>query len=437
MSNSSSRLLGNTSEAVTPNSYTTEYIRLTNNSSQVINISDLVQKIEIIESLYKPTVEVIILIADATNFLEDNKLGGNEKIELKIKRSPLKGSSQNKTIFKLEVYIAEIFGYIKKSPGMQLYQFRCVSKHLYHNQVKTIKRSFQGSIGKLVKDICAKDLMIKNSYINTETKDIIKGIYPNVRPIHAVNWLMRNAFLDSSPFYFYETAKDGVVFDSHINCIEKPFHSSYNNIPGFTAEPGSPEGYEEERKRIRSLNSPLGLSKLVAAGSGAYASTLYTLDISTKEYKKSYFNHGSTKFKTLNSKKSFSDNIKLFDQGLPSLKDSKSYFVSLNSNAYQAHKNYHAPLSPTLLKSESYNSNMEFMTHQIEINGDFDISVGKTIELKLIKSSSYEHLEDPNVFIDKYSSGKYLITEVYHSFDDKFVQLLTVKKDSSEVDLNA
>ena len=59
---------------------------------------------------------------------------------------------------------------------------------------------------------------------------------------------MRNAFLDSSPFYFYETAKDGVVFDSHINCIEKPFHSSYNNIPGFAAEPGSPEGYEEERR---------------------------------------------------------------------------------------------------------------------------------------------------------------------------------------------
>jgi len=434
---SSSRLQPGGGSSSTPNSYIIEYVRLTTNIGNQIDIKDLVQRVDVSESLYSPAMEVTMVIADATNFLESNQLGGNEKIEVKIKRSPLKSGSNVSESLEFEVHIAEIFGYIKQTQGMQVYQFRCVSQHIYHNQLKTLRRSFEGSIGKLVKDICLKDLKAKPSFINTETTGLIKGIYPNIRPVHAINWLMRNAFDSGSPFYFYETLKDGLVFDSHLNCIKKEIFSEYNNISTFDQEPGSPEGYEEERKRIRKLSSPLGISKLVAAGNGAYGSTLHTIDISTKEYKKDYFNHDRVTFKTLNSKKSFSDNIKFFDQTLSNMKGSKSHFVSTNSGAFPSHKNYHGTLPVSMLKAESYNANMEFMTHNVTINGDFNISVGQVVELKLTKSSTFEHLEDPNVFIDKYASGRYLVTAISHSFDDLFIQKLTLKKDSSEVDLNA
>lgn len=435
MPKSSSRQFGTTSKAVTPNSYHVKYVKVTPNNADPIDINDLVQQFNIVESLNSPTIQLNIVIADAINFLDDYKLEGNELVEILIQRNPLSDDVQNKVSFKLSLYIADIHGYVRNVQGKQYYQLLCVSKHMYNDQVRNLSRAFNGSIGTLVSNICKRDLKIQPSSINTSTKSTIKGIYPSLKPITAINWLMRNAYDSGTPFYFYETAKDGVVFDSYNNMTQKESYSTYDNASFFMNEPGSEEAYDEERKRIKKISSPLNISKYSSIANGTFAATTHILDIANKKYTKNQFGYKDSKQKKLNVNKPFSD-IKIMDQSIDQLKESKNYYISTNTKSYDGYDNYHHPASETLSRAEAHLNNLDFITQEIVINGDFELSVGMVISLKIAKSTDLDFAQESGL-IDKHLSGKYLVTEIDHSFKEQYTQRLTLKKDSSEVDLNA
>ena len=119
-----------------------------------LNILNVVNKFNIIESIDSPFLEMDIQIVDATNLLEEHKINGNEKISIIIQRNPIKGSKQNKVKFELNLRIAEVFAFVKNLPTKQFYRFRCVSEHLYINASKTLVRPFEGTIGSLIEKIC-------------------------------------------------------------------------------------------------------------------------------------------------------------------------------------------------------------------------------------------------------------------------------------------
>ena len=77
---------------------------------------------------------------------------------------------------------------------------------------------------------------------------------------------------------------------------------------------------------------------------------------------------------------------------------------------------------------------LDFNSFNIILPGDFDLTVGNTINIKVIKASDSEHLNTKNLE-DKYLSGKYLITRITHDFNDEYIQRLTIKRDSIGVEL--
>jgi hypothetical protein len=175
------------------------------------------------------------------------------------------------------------------------------------------------------------------------------------------------------------------------------------------------------------------MSKLESMANGSYASTLHTLDISKKEYKKDFFNYDSSNPTKLNKKKPFTDFTKFKDRKLPDLKEGKHYFISRNTDAYPSHKNYHEPNHVTLMKAQSHLSNMNFMTHSFSIAGDFEMTVGKKIKLKIIKASDMVEIDQPTVPLDKYLSDNYLVTSVSHFIGpETYTMQLKVQKDSVE-----
>ena len=148
-----SRLIGGVSvnpEAFNVVSATLKY----KNSEFEVDIRNLFQQIQIYEDINKPFLEVILFCLDSTNLLEFTQLNGHEKINLRIQRQAGGEDKDSKEKFDLDLRIAEIYDYIRQEPGKQYYKLRCVSQHVFHNQTKSLRRSFQGSIGKLVKDIC-------------------------------------------------------------------------------------------------------------------------------------------------------------------------------------------------------------------------------------------------------------------------------------------
>ena len=70
------------------------------------------------------------------------------------------------------------------------------------------------------------------------------------------------------------------------------------------------------------------------------------------------------------------------------------------------------------------------------IPGDFELTVSKLIDLKIIKASDPEHIETKNL-VDKYLSGRYIIDRITHVFDEEYNQRVRVRRDSIGVSLDA
>jgi len=429
-----SRIFGD-SNSVTPSSYILSDALLETNSGVELKIDNLINNFTFLESLDKPFIECIIQIVDATNFIEEHRINGNEKIKLIVNRSPFKESEKDKIKWEVNLRIAEVMGYVRNTPTKQFYQFRCVSEHMYINASTILVRPFQGTISSLVEKICVNDLKTTPFNINKSSKANIQGIYPSIRPIQAINWLMRNSYENKTPFYFYESIfNKGLVFNSYTNILSEDVYDTYEYKPQFKYSLGTKESYDEVRRRVRKIVGDFGMSKLSQLSRGAYSSTLHTLDIATKKYQVNNFSYD--KLETLNKFKPFSDNHKILDQNYNQLRKAKNHFISLNSLAFTL-DNYHQPSSPTLLTAEAHLHGLKFNEFKITIPGDFELTVGKKIDLDIIKSSTLEHLEEEGSFIDKYLSGTYIIYDITHTFDEEFTQVCTIKRDSLGVDINA
>lgn len=415
-----------------PTSYEVVSIILTSNSGKDFDITNLVPFFEIKESLYKSSLEVTINVGDGLQILQKALISGNEKINLKVKQTTI-GDETTDRKFDLDVYIAEVMNYAKQRPGFQTYQFLCFSRHMYMNNTKRLVRPFRGTAGSIIRNICTADLQIPNNRIkriSQSTKGIMKGIFPRMRPLQAINWLLRNSFDDKTPFYFYETAFDGIHLESYKDLLEKGLYETYDQLPYIQSELGTEDHYNEVKRKIRSMSTELNYSKLAASSEGAYAATIHSLDIAQKKYEKLAYKYSeSTK---LNEYIPFSRNSTFANLPFDEMKESVHYFISTNSYAYgDSQDNYHTPSYPTIGDQQGVLENLELLTHTLELSGDFKLSVGHIVDLDI--PSPFETDDEK----DKFFSGKHMITGVTHVFgEDEYTCTVTAQKDSLILDLD-
>ena len=113
----------------------------------------------------------------------------------------------------------------------------------------------------------------------------------------------------------------------------------------------------------------------------------------------------------------------------------KKYLVSENTKSFDK-PNYHNGVKDNLQKSSSLRSNLDFMTQNLVLNGDFDLYSGAVVKLNILKPEHPDLLED-NKEIDELMSGKYIVSNISHVFDaDEYYLLATVKKESSAIDFD-
>jgi len=447
MSDISQNRVGADGVASTPTTYHVGHLKLiANNKSHegagdqyTYDITNQLAYFEINESIESPGLEVILAIGDSSNFLETIRLQGSEKLKLNVYRKQPKGTkASEKKSFTLNLRIAEIFNYVRAKPGFITYSIRAVTEHIYLNNTKSLTSSFKGSPSDLIKTISTNILNIENGEYGTGSKNIIDGIYPTVRPLNAITWLLGHAFDQSTPYFYYQTlAGDGKVHLKSYKKIlsEDVFETSFElrQFANTNIALETREGYQYERESIRDMKSEYSQSKFMGLRNGAYGSTLHTVDIANKEYKKTVYQYSDSILK-LNQNKPFSETerAKIANEPINNLVNSKNYFVSLNSKAFDKSNNYNSTTPIDLQKSMGYLENLNYQTHRIQVAGDFDLSVGQKVRIKIRRSRD----TDGDSGIDKLQSGIYLITAINHSFKNGFYQFLTIQKDSSEVSLD-
>lgn len=434
MTRNTSRLLG--SAAASPSSYTLSECILTTSMGESFDLRGMVTNITITESIYMPSIDAELIVLDGVNLLEELKINGDEKINLTIARISLDGKIREK--HKHEFYIAEIVGYSRTNPGNASYMFRCVSKHAYVNNTKTLNRSVKGTIGSIIKTICSKDLHIdsKNLDINTSTDREISAIIPKLRPIATISWLNENAFTaTSAPFYFYETLKSGVKYKSYDDFIAEDPKTEFKHTPVLKTTIGSDDYFTETAKRIRKLSSEFNLSKYISTSDGAFAATTHSVDIATKSHSSpQIFNFD--KINTINSFKPYPDrksNAQYGNSKINELITGKNYYINENSLAYNDGYNYHNPTKTHIARCQSYLSIEDTISHDITVSGNFNLECGNILDLKFNKTNMQDNTSQPK---DKMLSGNYLVTTIIHEFGDEYTQKIEVKTNSFISDLN-
>ena len=393
------------------------------------DIRNLITDIQIIEDINSPFLEAEISVGDTFNLQEKLGLCGGEKLFLNIQRNQKDG----KKTYKHNFYISEVYNFKKSGTARYTYVLKLHSNHLHLNQLQTVQKPFKDTLGGTIKKLFKHELQVPEGSLNISTNNsgIVKGIFPRLRPVHACYWLMRQSFDDGTPFYLYETLQKSTVhFKSYKELASvKPSKQRKYKYKSFTdTQKETPEGYEEERIMITKMSSPdYGKSSLMATGSGAYASTLHELDIASKSYKKIRYSYEKNKLIKLNDHKPFTKTKKL-DKELHELNESKQFFISKNSKAFEDLGNYYSAADVQFSKAIAHLENLNYVKQEVILPGDFELSVGHLMHVSVYRNEE----GSDGAGIDKEQSGDHLITRIVHMFGDEYNMDMTIQKDSSE-----
>ena len=427
----------------TPDSYQKNYIRFYPNhdSKEWIDIRDFVTNIEYSENINQSSIVCTLDVADAKNFMPFIRISGNERIDIEVSQVPIKKDKSQKTKkFTNTFYVSDVINHSRPNPGTQTFQLKCVSELAYISQLTRINRSFNGSVGKCLEDILKRDLEVDKDYfkVNTETTGVVRGIYPQLKPLKAIEWLMRNSFDSSTPFFFYESLKKGIVFDSLKSLCSEEVLKEYEHKPFHKDNQKTEDAFKDLQKRIQKISSNLGMSKFNAVTRGTYASELLSIDIATKKAETNFYNYKKGQG-LLNDNDPFSktDKTKFLDKTLDEFTGQRKFHLNINTQSYTDEDNYHFAVKDNLQKSESMLNNLNYMTHELTVAGDFDMFPGALVDI-FVPLSTNPELKGRSNIKDEMLSGKHLITHVIHKFGpEKYQMELTARKDSSMLDLDS
>tara|TARA_R110000765_G_scaffold9493_4_gene29615 strand:+ start:3662 stop:5023 length:1362 start_codon:yes stop_codon:yes gene_type:complete len=420
-----------------------------NDNDNYVDISNMIALTTIIEDIDTPFLEVTLNIVDATSLIETFTLNGGERIVIQLNR---KAPSLTDTgeydpnsdgvleKWNLELYITEIRDLVRESNVKQYFTLVCTTIETYRNASRILDRAFKGSVADIIKTIITNDLSSTKSRIETDSVGTVSGIFPRIRPMQAIHWLSSSSFDNSTPFFFFATAKDGLTYRSYNSILNDEVHNSYEYSPYFKEQGDSGKSYFEQQKKIINISSPLNIGKAANIARGTYSSNVHVLDVSNKSYEQRQYSYSPEDMRKLNEFAPFNQPKDMpFD--LNDQSGASSHFIAKNTGAYADADNISGPTGMPLLKAAAYKNNLEYMTQVININGDFNLSVGALVDLTVIRVGDAEYAKadeevESNIMVDTLSSCKYMATRIVSTFDTEgFFQTVTVQSDSSAIKL--
>lgn len=403
-----------------------------------VDISRITYNIIIKHSLDAPFLDINLTVVDTQSVLETSNINTGERIQLTLERTVDPAESvasrfdTNRHVWEIDAYISEVSNMVRRDSGKQSFMLSLVTKEPVMNAVKELNRSFQGTPGDVIEGILKGDLGSEKYVVQANTNGVVKGIFPQLRPIQAVHWLMHNTSDAGTPFYFHFSLLEGLKVISYKELLNKGVYSTYKHIPFFKNSPGTTGSYREQAERVEAISSPLNMGKLGNIASGSLAASQTTIDISEKSVVTSEYSYDNSNVLKLNTDKPWTD-MDTYAEPLSSSPSARSYNFSSNSKAFEGSTNVHGPIKDTLMVRNAYRNNLDYQEHSITIPGDFSIEPGVIIELQVMRVGDKEFQKDNNndKRVDTFISGKYIVTDVVSTFDtEHFKQVLTIKRDS-------
>ena len=193
--------MADTQEELTPVDVIVDNIKITStNGKKQIDITDLVNAIDINEALFTPILTGVMLITDAAGLLTELPVLSQEKITFDITKP---GSGERAFTKSCEFRVRQIDKIQRVNDITNVYQLRLVEESYYWNAIQPVSQSFKGTIDTMMTEIA--ESYLRTTITTDPTSGLFQCVIPGWRPYETMQWLSGRARSErNDSFYLFE-----------------------------------------------------------------------------------------------------------------------------------------------------------------------------------------------------------------------------------------
>lgn len=405
-------------------------------SGQEVDVKKLLIEMSYYEDIFSFVVSGSIILRDAVGLVEKLQLTGKEY--LRITFGQASGSGEHKTY--------RLYTIPNKTPTGSMDQeyiklYFC-SEELFLSEQTKVTQSYKGKkIDYIILDILANKLKINTQNIAGKVQST-QGLYDfninAMKPFQAISWVSNHALPSGgvgADMLFYETY-DGFNFRSLRSLYKQEVYNTYT-YQQKNLDQTMQQKYDTviDYEFMRTFNS------LDDVNSGTFSNRLISLNPLNRTMKVTDFDYA----KYLNQAGSMNGTSALSMApnrlGKTQNQTPEGKLKLAFSNSEMKKRDYVSVGQGTVAQDIFIENSVPNRTAQlslagftkvkIRIPGDANIRVGKTINFNLF-SVSVQGERDSSKELDKYYSGKYLVTAVRHIIQSSgvFQTILEISRES-------
>jgi len=423
--------------------YDLKEMKILTSAGNILDIKNMVQVIEILESINSPAITGSLTILDIDNILEFAPIIGQEYMSLIISTPSLE---KDQIDFGKNVF--SIFKVIQKTSAAnnaQIFTLSFCSPELLRSNRTRVSKSYTDTIDKTVENVIrdTRYLNSKKKLFIEKTNGIRKVVSPNLRPYTFINNLKEEALSEkyiSPHFFFYENTK-GIHFRSLQSMYGDGVTQQYNT---GDLEGKSNENLDKQYERVLDFQVNSNRDMLLSSRGGLLGSNI----IQYNHYHKSFVKRTFKYFENFDDYPRIDENpiynnslIDQEDNTIGSFSEAKPYLQPISSAGFLVDSSYDNDDNLYTYQQSGLGFQNSFPQRQskilelnygvnvtMKVNGYTGVAAGQVIEITVPVDGRIHEKE-----FDQYMSGKYLIMQLKHIFtqpDKKHEIVINACKDS-------
>lgn len=381
-------------------------------SGNKLNITNQVITIQIFEDLFSPFISGNIIVKESLDVLNSLPITGQEWLDLHV-RTP---TFEDKEDIKGRFFVYKISDRDYVGERNVVYKLHFISEYALKDAATIISKGYKGKVSDVAKEILKDWVTEENIGEVEETKNNNRYISNFWNPSKNLNFLCNNAVnLEDSPSYLSFQNRNGFNFMSLHKMYKSEEKQSFNY--NFKGRDVLPTGQavrliDNDYKRINTIELPDSFDNVYKMTKGAFASTLHSYDVVSKEYKVDQFQYRD-KFDAKAHLNAFPLTPKkmeeYFNPKASILTDFRQYGLF---NQYGDVSNYRIMQEriATLIQAEG-------ISIRIVVPGRTDYTVGQKVNVEIMKPEPTSGTDSKEDQRDNTFSGNYIIAAINHNIN--------------------
>lgn len=394
------------------------YVHIYTYASELpVDITKLVNYVEIYESIYSPFMTVNVNITDTQSLNHLLPLIGEEFIELDIR-----GPDGETGLIKQAFYIYKLSDRVEAANKAFVYTLNCISSAAVVDMNLKISQAVSGQPSDIVKDKFARgSLAVTKDVYSHPSRHVVSYISNYWTPLQNIRYLSERTVskdTGAASYLFFETKKQ-FVFAPLDALVRQDANYTYFSLPN-----NHDTGIVEQQSIIHKLYVDESFNYIDRIMDGAYGNRTLTVNPTRKSYVYNYYDflESYNKFSRLNT-------LPFGTNNAPRRINSVFRTRTSPSSTIPGMASDHADdwYKVRLTELSAINS----QTINLDVSGRFNIYAGNTIEIAVPVSVVPESSKTMKELFDRTLSGRYLVTGIKHMLTrERHTMSIQASKDS-------